>query len=247
MGVRTAIGFTRLAFAAIGLGALVARFLYGFGFRSFAWVDFFGYLTVQSNLAAVVVWACSGVALLRGRPETAALSTARAVVTCYLLVAGIVFALLATGAPAQGYRLEVPPSDQVLHFFLPTFALIDWLVTPGRRTVRWRVVPLVLAYPVAWGLATIVRGRIVGWYPYFFLDPAQAGYPWSFLAYSVGALALFAGVGAGLVAASRTPPLAERDLPRAPAALDHGPGVLHVLLLLLLSRRRPARRRQRTR
>ncbi|HEY8588696.1 MAG TPA: Pr6Pr family membrane protein [Naasia sp.] len=244
MGWRTARGLWRLALAVTGLGALVARFLYGLGFRSFASVDYFGYLTVQSNAAAVAVFAWSGVTLLRGRPETPAISTARACVTCYLLVAGIVFALLASVAPAQGYRLEVPPSDQVLHFFVPTFALLDWLVSPGRHPVRTRVIGLMLLYPVVWGLLTIVRGRIVGWYPYFFLDPAQAGYPVSFLLYSAGALALFALVAAGLVAASRTPPVAERDplLPRR-SPVDHGPGLVHLLALLLLSRR-PRRTRR---
>jgi hypothetical protein len=231
MAWRTVIGLLRLAAAAAGVVALVARFLYGLSFSSFASYDFFGYLTVQSNLAAVVVGASAGVLALRGVAETPAFSTVRAAVTCFLIVAGIVFGILASQAPGQGYRLDVPWSDQVLHFFLPTFVLIDWLVFPGRQRVRWRVLWWMLAYPVAWGIVTLIRGRIVGWYPYFFLDPAQAGYPLSFLIYSACALGLFAAVGAGLVGASRTPPLVEQDLRRP--ALDHGPSLLGRALLLL--------------
>ena len=236
---RTVIGLLRLAAALAGILALVARFFYGAGFRTFVSTDFFGYLTVQSNIAAVAVHAFAGMLALRGQAESRRFSELRGAVTCFLLVAGIVFGILASQAPALGYRLDVPLSDQVLHFFLPTFALIDWLVSPGRQRVRWRTLLLILAYPVVWGIATIVRGRIVGWYPYFFLDPAQAGYPLSFILYSAAALGLFLAVGAGLVAATRTPPLGEQDLRRP--VLDHGPGRLVRLLLALTPRPRRAR------
>ncbi|MCU1569317.1 MAG: hypothetical protein JWR33_58 [Naasia sp.] len=239
MAWRTAMGSARLLAAAAGIVALVARFLYGLGFPSFGSANYFAYLTMQSNIAAVVVSAVAGIRLLRGVPETRALSTARALVASFLIVAGFVFALLASQAPAQGYRLDVPWSDQVLHFYLPAFALADWLITPGRRPVRWRALVGALGYPTVWGIGTILRGQLVGWYPYFFLDPRLPGYPLSFLAYSAGALALFVAVAAGLIAASRTSPLGQRELPRRRHGADHGPTLLGLALLLLS---RPARR-----
>jgi hypothetical protein len=33
-----------------------------------------------------------------------------------------------------------------------------------------------LAYPLVWLGYTLVRGSIVGWYPYPFLNPANGGY-----------------------------------------------------------------------
>ncbi len=53
MAWRTVIGLLRLAAAAAGIAALIARFFYGASFRTFVSTDFFGYLTVQSNMAAV--------------------------------------------------------------------------------------------------------------------------------------------------------------------------------------------------
>jgi hypothetical protein len=233
MAWRTVVGVARLAAALAGIVALIARFVYGLGFRSFVSTDYFGYLPMQSNIALVAVNVAAGILALRNRDESPRLSALRCAVTCFVIVAGIVFGVLASQAPALGYRLDVPWSDQVLHFFLPTFALVDWLVSPGRQRVRWRTLALILGYPVVWGVATIVRGRIVGWYPYFFLDPAQAGYPVSFLLYSAGALTLFALVGTGLIGVTRTPPLAEGV--RRPI-LDHGPTPAQRALLLLLSR-----------
>jgi hypothetical protein len=245
MAWRSVIGGLRLAAAAAGVLALIARFLYGASFRSFVSTDFFGYLTVQSNIAAIAVNVAAGTLALRGQTESRRFSELRAAVTCFLLVAGIVFGILASQAPAQGYRLDVPLSDQVLHFFLPTFALVDWLVFSGRQRVRWRTALWMLAYPLVWGVATIIRGQIVGWYPYFFLDPAQAGYPVSFLLYSAVALGLFLAVGLGLIAATRTPPLAEVDLRRP--ILDHGPGRLARLVLALTPLPRKARDSRRRR
>ena len=210
MAWRTVVGTARLVAAAAGLIALTARFTYALGFRSFAGGDYFAYLTVQSNLAAVAIHTLAGVAILRGRDEPRLLTTGRCLVTCFVLVAGIVFGLLVGGAPAQGYRLDVPWSDQVLHFYLPAYALLDWLVAPGRRRVSWRALTWAVGYPAVWGIITVIRGGIVGWYPYFFLDPAQSGYPLSFLGYSAAALALFAAIAAGLIGSSRTRPLAER-------------------------------------
>jgi hypothetical protein len=238
MAWRTVVGLARISAALAGIVALVARFIYGLGFHTFVSADYFGYLTMQSNIALVAVHAVGGGLALRGRDETRRFSTLRCAVTCFVLVAGVVFGILASQAPTLGYRLEVPWSDQVLHFFLPTFTLVDWLVSPGRQPVRWRTLALIVGYPVVWGIGTVLRGRMVGWYPYFFLDPAQAGYPVSFLLYSGGALGLFALVGAGLIAATRTSPLGVRELRRP--GLDHGPTRAQRALLVLLSR--PSRR-----
>ncbi|MFD1713201.1 Pr6Pr family membrane protein [Amnibacterium flavum] len=217
MGLRITIGTLRLLAAAVGVVALTARFIYGLGFRSFVSVDFFGYLTMQSNIAAVVVFTVAGIAAVRGRPESRLLSTARALVTCFLLVAGIVFAILVSQAPLFGYTIEVPWSDRVLHFVLPAYALADWLIAPRRRKVRWRAILFAVGYPVVWGIVTIIRGEFVGWYPYFFLDPAQAGYPVPFIVYSAAALALFALIETGLIAVSRVAPLGQGSPPGAGA------------------------------
>ena len=211
MAWRTVVGTARLAAASAGLVALTARFSYALSFGSFAGGDYFAYLTVQSNIAAVAVHLVAGITILRGRAAPRLLTTSRCLVTCFVLVAGIVFALMVTGAPAQGYRIDVPWSDQVLHFYLPAYALLDWLVAPERRRVSWRALTWAVGYPTVYGVLTVVRGGTVGWYPYFFLDPAQSGYPLSFVAYSAGALALFAAIAAGLIASSRTRPLADRS------------------------------------
>jgi hypothetical protein len=55
-------------------------------------------------------------------------------------------------------------------------------------------------------VATIVRGADVGWYPYFFLDPAQVSWPGEFLMYNAIALGTIVGVLTGLIALSHLRP-----------------------------------------
>lgn len=219
------VGALRLLAAALGVVALIARFQYGLGFSVFIASNFFGYLTVQSNIMAIGLGVVSGVVALRRHHDPAWMPALRVAVTSWMLVAGLVFALLASQAATRGYRLDVPWSDQILHFVLPAWLLLDWLLAPGERRTDVRVLLVVVGYPLVWGVATLIRGAIVGWYPYFFLDPAQVSGLGELLAYGAAALGLFALVGAIL-----------RALPRIPIGR-----------MLALSRPRPRPRRREAR
>jgi hypothetical protein len=219
----TAIGVLRLVVAALGFVALVGRFVYGRDFVTFSVGNYFGYLTHQSNIAAVGMFAAGGVAMLRGIREPGWASAARLLITSYLTVAGIVFGLLAAQAAEREYRLDVPWSDQLLHFWIPGLALADWILAPGRHRVSWRLSALVLGFPLVWGIFTMIRGSVVGWYPYFFLDPYQVASIGEFAGYSAAALALFSGVASLLNLGARVvPPIGEAA--RASRSPGTGPG-----------------------
>lgn len=199
MTARQVFGALRLLAALVGVVALVARFQYGLGFSAFASANFFGYLTVQGNMVAVLANALSGSVALRRAQDPAWMPGLRLAVTTFLIVAGIVFALLASQAEARGYRLDVPWSDQLLHFWIPGYLLLDWLLAPGERRARWSILWVIVGYPTVWGVVTLIRGALVGWYPYFFLDPAQVSGVGEFLLYAGAALALFSAVAVGLM------------------------------------------------
>ena len=210
MRVRVAVGVTRLAFALVCVVALIARFLWGLGSATFTASNFFAYLTMQSNIAFVLVSIVAGVVALRRARDPRWLGIIRSIVLSCTLVAGIVFALIVQQAGAREFRIDVPWSDQVLHFWLPALALIEWIVSPGRGRVPWRILAPLVGYPVVWGVITLVRGASVGWYPYFFLDPVQVTDPIEFALYSGIALTVFALVGCGVVTLSGRRPLGER-------------------------------------
>lgn len=196
------LGGIRLGMAALCAVALVFRFLWGLGSITFEPGNFFAYLTIQSNLIFVVVSAASGIVALRGREEPPLLHAVRAgVITC-TITAGIVFGVLVQQSSARAIRVDVPWSDVVLHFILPTLALADWALTPRRQRVPFRVIPAVLVYTCGWGAVTMIRGALTKWYPYYFLDPDQTSGIGEFVLLSGAALAVFTVVGLLVVGVS---------------------------------------------
>ncbi|PPG93538.1 Pr6Pr family membrane protein [Rathayibacter rathayi] len=205
--VRKAFAILRLALAALGASALVGDFLYTLGFRAFQIDNFFAYFTTQSNMAAVVVLTLSGLAAFSREREPSWLSTLRALVLTYMVVSGIVFGLIAVEANNRGVRVDVPWSSALLHFVIPTLAILDWILDPVRRPVAWRGALTVLGFPIVWGVLTLARGALVGWYPYFFLDPAQVDGPVIFVLHDVVVLGLISGIAGVVLALSRVRPL----------------------------------------
>lgn len=214
--VRSSVGLVRLLGATLCAIALVARFIWGLGSVTFTPSNFFAYLTIQSNIAFTVVTATAAIVALRVPRDPAWLTTARAVVLSCTVSAGAVYALIVQQAGVRGVPIDVPWSDQVLHFWLPALAILDWAASPGRGKAHWRTVPFVLGYTTVWGVLTLIRGPIVGWYPYFFLDPSQVGSVGEFLLFSGVALVSFGALSSGIVALGRIRPLLSRLPMRRP-------------------------------
>lgn len=202
--LRSAFGILRLAGGAVCLAALLHRLFWGLSSATIAGQNFLAYLTIQSNIAFVAVSVAAGLVALRRVEDPGWLTAVRSAVLSWTVTAGIVFAFLIQQGGVRGIRIDVPWSDHVLHFLLPVFALIDWLLAPGRGSAPWRVVLVVVSYPLLWGGITMLRGSLVGWYPYYFLDLRQVSGPLEFLLTSGLALLLFAAVAGGIVLLSRT-------------------------------------------
>ncbi len=137
-------------------------------------VNFFSFFTIQSNIigaAAIVTAALAGEATRR----SVWLSQFRGAATLYMGITGMIFSLLLSGADVQ---TPIPWVNSTLHYIFPLFIVIDWLVDRSVRPLSFRQGLIFLAYPIAYGAYTLIRGPIVDWYPYPFLDPRDHGYPY---------------------------------------------------------------------
>jgi hypothetical protein len=204
--VRRTFGVARILVAGVGVAALVGDFNYSLGSNPLAIGNFFSYFTVQSALIAVVVFVIGAVYGVRDHPDPLWLDMVRVLATVWVIVSGIVFAVILVEGSLRGLPVWSPWSSQLLHFWIPGYAIVDWLIAPG-RDVPWRTVGLVLVFPVVWVVYTLARGSIVYWYPYFFLDPALVDFPLELAAYLLLVVVIFTGVTAGLIAISRLPGL----------------------------------------
>ncbi|MGW4928501.1 Pr6Pr family membrane protein [Agromyces sp. NPDC004153] len=206
MRQRRALGVFRVLIAAIEVVALIGNYEYVLGFRFFATANFFSYFTIQSAMLAVATLGIAAAYALLAPNDPPWLGVLRTMVTAYLLVSGIVFALIVSQASTRDYRVDVPWSDTLLHWVVPALAVIAWTtdsIMAVNPPVPWSTVGWVLVYPSLWLPYTLWRGADVGWYPYFFLDEAQVGGALGVALYCALVLLIFVAVTAVLVAINR--------------------------------------------
>ncbi|MGH7918469.1 MAG: Pr6Pr family membrane protein [Candidatus Dormibacteraceae bacterium] len=80
-------------------------------------------------------------------------------------------------------------ADRLLHIVVPLLVVIGWLVFGPRNRVEGHDLLGFLMVPVGWLVYTLIRGAVVHWYPYPFIDVDQHGY-----AYVAVACLLIAGL-----------------------------------------------------
>ena len=153
----------RLGFAALALTAIVVQLFSGSSESAFRALNFFSFFTVQANLIGVAVLAAGAL----GRSPGA---SARGAAVLYLVVTGLVFALLLADLQEE-LQLTKPWVDAVLHQVMPIVLAVDWLLDPPDRRLSLRAALAWLMFPAAWTVYTFARGAVTGWYPYPFIDP----------------------------------------------------------------------------
>jgi len=134
--------------------------------------NLFTFFTILSNVLVAVV--CLALAL-RPRPPTGrAFAVAWLDSLLAIGVTGIVYNTVLAGL----YDLHGAEylADRLFHIVSPLLFVIGWLLFGPRGLVRPQVVGLALVYPLAWLAFTLVRGVLIGWYPYPFVDVAVLGY-----------------------------------------------------------------------
>jgi hypothetical protein len=184
------------------LAALAALTAIGVQFRSsvllggFSAVSFFSFFTIQANLLAAAVWAA------RALRPAARLARWRGAATLYLAATGLVYGVLLAGYQAE-LQTTIPWVDLVLHRVLPLAIVLDWLLQPPRPAPAWRDALPWLIHPALYLVYSLLRGAAVGWYPYPFLDPAQAGGYAAVAAYAAGIAMAIALLALLLVALAR--------------------------------------------
>lgn len=157
--------------------------------------NFFSYFTIQSNIIVAVVFAMAAAIQLRGSGPRW-FDSLRGAATVYISITGVVYALLLSNVDVD---TPLPWANVVLHYFVPIVAVVDWLIDLPDRRISLRSATLWLAYPLAYLVYSLIRGPIVDWYPYPFLDPRHDGYGHVAVMSVVVAIAaaLFAAVIAG--------------------------------------------------
>lgn len=164
--------WARLGVAALVLAAIIATVAEAASRTSINPFNLFGYFTIQSNILLAAVFTLLGALGVAGRAAPAWAETARAACVTYIVLVGLVYAVLLAPLGAAG-GVPVAWANIVLHVVTPLFAVLDWVLAPERRVQPASTVGVILIYPVLWLVVVLIRGATDGWVPYPFLDPAE--------------------------------------------------------------------------
>jgi hypothetical protein len=163
-------------------------------------VSFLGYFTILTNLLVCISLTIPLVAPASAPGGFFARSDVTAGVATSIAFVGLAyyFLLRNTWNP-QGLQLL---ADILLHYVMPVLFLIYWWFNFPKGALRW-------FYPVIWGLYptvyliyVLIRGSIIGTYPYGFVDPHTIGYQRT-MVNALGLLLAFIALGQVLVVLGR--------------------------------------------
>lgn len=165
VAVRLALGITTLI-------AVVVQILVVRNQNVFDPLNYFGYFTNLSNIVAAIVFIIGAVYLARSRKPTPKGDVLRGAATLYMTITGIVYITLLSG---EDLGLLLPWVNILMHIIMPLAVVADWLYQPPLSKISLRQAAWWLAFPAVYLIYTLIRGAIVNWYPYPFLNPAKAG------------------------------------------------------------------------
>lgn len=133
-------------------------------------VNFFSFFTIDSNLLACVT--LLGLEMSEVSPLGRIARLIRGGATLYMTMTGIIYAVLLAPIAAD-VSTQLDWVNLIVHVVAPLVMVVDWVTSPPDPAPTTRQALWWLSFPIAWLAYTFVRGSIVDWYPYPFLDPRE--------------------------------------------------------------------------
>jgi arsenate reductase (glutaredoxin) len=185
-----ALGACRVTMGLLAVAAIATRLVEGFGDPTFSVADFLSYFTIQSNVLAAMVLLGVGAGALRGRPPSRRLDMWRGAATLYMATTGVAYSVLLAADEPSLFRW----TNLVLHYVMPVALVADWAIDRPRWTIPFRRALAWMAFPAAFIAYTLIRGAILDWYPYPFVDVVERGYSTVLLTVLVLGAAMLASI-----------------------------------------------------
>lgn len=130
--------------------------------------NFFSYFSILSNILVATTLTVAALGGANGFARFFSRPGVQTAVALYISVTGIVYSLVlrAIWDPVGWQRV----ADQLLHDAMPLVYVLFWLLFVRKGTLGFASVGWFLAFPIAYAAYSMIRGLIVDWYPYPFVD-----------------------------------------------------------------------------
>ncbi|WP_341976405.1 Pr6Pr family membrane protein [Microbacterium sp. LWO13-1.2] len=151
--------------------------------------EFFSYFTVQSN---IFVGIAAGLLAARPDRDGAYFRVLRIAAMFGITVTLLMYHFVLS--PLANFTGVASASNIGLHYVVPIFAIVGWILFGPHPRVSWKALFLALIWPGAFIIVTVVQGAVTGFYPYPFVNIDVLGFP-TVLINGVGIVALLLAVG----------------------------------------------------
>ncbi|SEP78938.1 Pr6Pr family membrane protein [Epilithonimonas lactis] len=95
-------------------------------------------------------------------------------IALYIFVVFVVYNIVLRGIwKPTGWQLFL---DNMLHVVIPISYILFWILFVKKQKLRWKHGFFWLIFPLIYLIYSLIRGAIVHWYPYPFLDAQKLGY-----------------------------------------------------------------------
>ncbi len=152
--------------------AVLTQFATGIALRGMDPWNFLSFFTIESNIFAAIVLVLGTVTSYQQKTW---FNYLRGAMTLCIVTTGIIYVTLLSGLEVS-LQTTIPWVNLVLHYLSPIFVFLWWVIFPPKhrfsvnQNLFWLVIPLVYV------IYSLLRGPLVNWYPYPFLDPRDGGY-----------------------------------------------------------------------
>lgn len=137
-------------------------------------VNLASFFTILANFMVAATLSVAAFGSGRSRlPSFFGLPTVQTGIAVYITITGLAYPLvLRTVWDPEGWAFV---ADALLHYVMPVFYVGFWLLFVTKGTLRIGDIVGFLGFPVAYVAYSLVRGPLIHWYPYRFLDVGSLG------------------------------------------------------------------------
>lgn len=136
--------------------------------------NFFSYFTVLCNLLIAVSLTFSSITATSGWGRFFSRLSVQSAIGLYIFIVCLVYNLVLRGIlTLTGWRLFV---DNMLYVVVQVLYLFYWAFFRTKGTLKWQDGVLWILFPFFYLFYSLIRGPVVNWYPYSFLNAGKLGY-----------------------------------------------------------------------
>ncbi len=163
--------------------------------------NFFSYFTIQCNLLIAISLTFAALMPQSAPGKFFSQLSVQTAIALYIFIVGFVYnVVLRSLHHWEGLQWWV---DNMLHVVIPLLYLVYWFLFRSRGIIARKDSVKWILFPAAYLVYTLIRGSMVEWYPYPFLNALHMGYQRVLLSIAV-IMSIFLVAGMILIAFTRS-------------------------------------------